>query len=74
MEPLPGHPFPPPEVVVPRAQDRPAPMVRGHFGGPLMGKGGHGRDPCDADLVAFGAPFLADPDPPERPRTGAALG
>lgn len=50
------------------------------FGGPVILNGGFDADSADAaiargdaDLVSFGASYLANPDLPERLRTGAAL-
>ncbi|MBP6597028.1 MAG: alkene reductase [Arenimonas sp.] len=55
-------------------------QVRKRFPGALMLNGGYdaGRAEADlasgvADLVSFGRPFIANPDFPERLRTGAAL-
>lgn len=50
------------------------------FGGPYMANGGYDREIAaavlasgEADLVSFGASFLANPDLPARLRTGASL-
>ncbi|BDG75092.1 alkene reductase [Roseomonas fluvialis] len=55
-------------------------IARRRFDGPLMLNGGYDRARADADiaagradLVSFGSAFLANPDLPERLRTGAAL-
>lgn len=55
-------------------------MLREHFRGTLILNGGYGRDSGnaaiaagEADLVAFGVPFLANPDLPRRFAEGAAL-
>lgn len=56
------------------------PLMRERFRGPLMTNGGFSREAANAvlekglaDLVAFGAPFLANPDLPERLVQGASL-
>lgn len=55
-------------------------LIRAHYKGTLVLNGGYdlGRANADigsglADLVAFGVPYLANPDLPERLKTGAAL-
>ena len=55
-------------------------MLRAVFRGPLIANGGYDGETGnaaiaagEADLVAFGAPFLANPDLPERLRPGAPL-
>jgi N-ethylmaleimide reductase len=62
------------------ADARIAPALRKAFTGPLIVNGGYDADTAasafargDADLVAFGVPFLANPDLPKRLRTGAPL-
>jgi N-ethylmaleimide reductase len=57
-----------------------APAIRRAFQGPLMLNEGYDRHRAeravargDADLIAFGAAFLANPDLPERLKRGAAL-
>jgi N-ethylmaleimide reductase len=57
-----------------------APAIRREFAGPLVLNEGYDRARADhaigsgaADLIAFGAAFLANPDLPERLRRGAAL-
>jgi N-ethylmaleimide reductase len=57
-----------------------APIVRRRFQGPLVLNEGYDRDRAeaaivkgDADLIAFGAAFLANPDLPERLRRRAPL-
>lgn len=57
-----------------------ASRVRARFGGPVIAAGGFTRGTAekvvargDADAVAFGRLFIANPDLPERFRTGAAL-
>lgn len=54
--------------------------IRQAFSGALILSGGYGRDRAEADLqsgaadlIAFGKPFLANPDLLERLRTGAPL-
>lgn len=73
MEPLPGHPL---------AADLPpvTPLLRARFKGPLIINGGYdakmGGEAISngaADVVAFGVPFLANPDLVERFRVGAPL-
>lgn len=56
------------------------PHLRQRFQGPLMVNGGYGRETGaqaiaqgDADLIAYGVPFIANPDLPERFRQNAAL-
>jgi N-ethylmaleimide reductase len=72
-EPLPGHML---HVPLPPV----TPALRKAFRGTLIVNGGYGADRADdairareADLVAFGMPFLANPDLVTRFRTGAAL-
>ncbi len=62
------------------AEGRLAPALRELFSGPLIINGGFDKDSAaasitrgEADLVAFGAKFLANPDLPERLRLGARL-
>jgi N-ethylmaleimide reductase len=57
-----------------------APLIRTKFDGTLILNGGFGRESGNAaiesgsaDLVSFGAPFLANPDLPERFRRNAPL-
>jgi N-ethylmaleimide reductase len=57
-----------------------APRLRPLFHGPLIINGGFDREAAiqavagaEADLVAFGAPFISNPDLPERLRLGAPL-
>jgi N-ethylmaleimide reductase len=59
-------------------EDVPA-FARARFAGPVVVNGGFDRDAADAvlakgdaDLVAFGVPFLANPDLVRRLATGAA--
>lgn len=72
-EPVPGHPF---------ATDLPpvAPLLRRTFKGPFILNGGYDAasgaraiDEDQADLIAYGVPFLANPDLVERFRLGAPL-
>jgi N-ethylmaleimide reductase len=56
------------------------PLLRERFRGPLMTNGGFSREAANeviarglADLVAFGAPYLANPDLPERLARGTPL-
>jgi N-ethylmaleimide reductase len=60
--------------------ERLTPGIRERFHGPLVANGGYDRDTAEeaierglADAVAFGVPYLANPDLPERLRKGAAL-
>lgn len=59
---------------------RVTPVLKAVFRGPLIANGGYGAETGNAavrggraDLVSFGAAFLANPDLPERLRTGAPL-
>lgn len=72
-EALPGHPM---HVPLPPV----APVMRRAFHGPLLVNGGYDAAKAaaaiaagEADLVAFGLPFLANPDFVKRVRTGAPL-
>ncbi len=72
-EPLPGNPM---ATDLPRV----APLLRRTFTGPFIINGGydartgaHAIDEGEADLVAYGVPFLANPDLVERFRVGASL-
>jgi N-ethylmaleimide reductase len=54
--------------------------VRRHYSGTIILNGGYDRVRADgdiasgrADLVSFGVPFLANPDLPDRLKTGAPL-
>ncbi len=65
---------------VPGAGDRLASVIRAKFDGALMLNGGYDERNATAaiedgiaDLVSFGAPFLANPDLPERFRRHASL-
>ncbi|HEX5869835.1 MAG TPA: alkene reductase [Longimicrobium sp.] len=69
-------------VVLGRAGEAPrvSPVLRAIFRGPFIANGGYGGETGNAaiaerqaDLVAFGTPFLANPDLPERLRNGAPL-
>lgn len=73
LEALPGH-------MLAAAGERVSPYLRNLFNGPLMINGGYdaesGGDAIanhDADLVAFGVPFIANPDLPERFKRQASL-
>jgi N-ethylmaleimide reductase len=57
-----------------------AALIRAHYKGTLILNGGYDRARAEADiasgladLIAFGVPFLANPDLPERLAQGAAL-
>ncbi len=59
---------------------RATPILRRLFGRPVIVNGGYNLDSAnaaiasgEADLVAFGVSFLANPDLPERWRRGAPL-
>ncbi|HLL84902.1 MAG TPA: alkene reductase [Longimicrobium sp.] len=61
-------------------EPRITPALRAIFRGTLIANGGYGRETAEAalargeaDLVAFGIPFLANPDLPRRLREGAPL-
>ena len=67
-------------AVAPAGTVRATPVLRRLFGGPVIANGGYDLDSANAaiassevDLVAFGVPFLANPDLPERWRRGAPL-
>jgi N-ethylmaleimide reductase len=69
-------------VVLSGGSDEPrvSPVMRAIFRGPFIANGGYGGETGNAaiaarqaDLVAFGTPFLANPDLPERLRAGAPL-
>lgn len=60
--------------------DRLLPHLRKLFPGPVIANGGYSRETAEAilqsgeaDLVAFGVPFIANPDLPARFAAGAAL-
>ncbi len=62
------------------AEPRVSPVLRAIFRGVFIANGGYGGETGNAaiaarqaDLVAFGTPFLANPDLPERLRDGAPL-
>lgn len=66
--------------VVPEGTPRATPVLRRLFGGPVIVNGGYNIESAnaaiaagEADLVAFGVPFLANPDLPERWRRGSPL-
>jgi N-ethylmaleimide reductase len=67
-------------AVAPEGTPRATPVLRRLFGGPVIVNGGYNVESAnaaiaagDTDLVAFGVPFLANPDLPERWRRGAPL-
>jgi N-ethylmaleimide reductase len=67
-------------AVAPAGTARATPILRRLFGGPVIANGGYNLELAnaaiaanDVDLVAFGVPFLANPDLPERWRRGAPL-
>jgi N-ethylmaleimide reductase len=67
-------------VGAPASGDRVTPVLKAVFRGPLIANGGYGAETGNraiagrqADLVSFGASFLANPDLPERLRAGAPL-
>jgi N-ethylmaleimide reductase len=67
-------------AVAPAGTARATPILRRLFGGPVIANGGYDLQSAtaaiissEADLVAFGVPFLANPDLPERWRRGAPL-
>lgn len=75
LEPLPGHNFLPPEPF-----ERLTPHFRNLFAGSLIVNGGYTKELANkiisedgADLVAFGVPFLANPDLPLRFSLGSPL-
>ena len=64
----------------PAGSERATPILRGKFKGALIANGGYDVRTAqaaiargEADLVAFGVPFLANPDLPVRYRSNAAL-
>lgn len=71
------------QVTPPQGLDHvggPTALARSVYSGTIVTNGGYDRDSAErvlssgaADLVAFGRPFLANPDLPERLRVGAAL-
>ena len=67
-------------ALAPTGTVRATPILRRLFGRPVIVNGGYNLDSAnaaiasgEADLVAFGVPFLANPDLPERWRRGAPL-
>lgn len=61
-------------------ESRITPIIRTAFTGPLMINGGYTKELAEqaitngeGDMVAFGVPYLANPDLPERLAAGAAL-
>ncbi len=76
LEPLPGHPA----FINQEGVDPVAPELRRRYKGTLMINGGYTRETAEAalaadeaDLIAFGVPYLANPDLPERLRQDAPL-
>jgi N-ethylmaleimide reductase len=74
-EPLPGHP-----LGAPAELPRITPLIRQAFRGTLIINGGYDAQSGEAalknneaDLIAYGVPFLANPDLPARFATGAQL-
>ncbi|MCB9988196.1 MAG: alkene reductase [Rhodospirillales bacterium] len=74
MEPLPGHMLADPQGrwVLPH--------IRENFSGPLIANGGYDRDKGnaalangEADAIAYGVPYIANPDLAERFKAGASL-
>jgi N-ethylmaleimide reductase len=64
----------------PAGNERATPILRGKFKGALIANGGYDVHTAqaaiargEADMVAFGVPFLANPDLPVRYRSNAAL-
>ena len=75
IEPLPGHPTFQSQEGAPLLS-----VLRELYNGTIIVNGGYGRDKGDeaivegqADLVAFGVPYLANPDLVERYRNNAPL-
>jgi N-ethylmaleimide reductase len=67
-------------AVAPAGTVRATPILRRLFEGPVIVNGGYNVESAnaaiaagEADLVAFGVPFLANPDLPERWRRGSSL-
>lgn len=74
LEPLPGH------MLSVAGAPTVHPHIRKAFGGTVILNGGYDRDKANAalaagetDAVAFGVPFLANPDLPQRLQEGAPL-
>ncbi|MBO0360125.1 alkene reductase [Hymenobacter sp. BT186] len=75
IEALPGHP-----MAAKPGQEPVAPALRGIFKGPFILNGGYTQETAEAalanneaDLIAFGVPYIANPDLVERYQQGAAL-
>ncbi len=75
IEALPGHP-----MAAKAGQEPIAPHLRKIFDGPFILNGGYTQETAEAalenneaDLIAFGVPFIANPDLVERFEQGAAL-
>ena len=67
-------------MAAPSGTERVTPVLRDAFNGALIVNGGYDLDAGnatiargDADLVAYGVPFLANPDLPDRFRRHAGL-
>ena len=78
LEPLPGSSLPIPAEMLP--DERLTPRFRTLFDGPIIANGGYGKASAnaalasgEADLIAFGASFLANPDLPRRLQEDAPL-
>ena len=76
LDPLPGHPGFTVQEEVPRTVG----LVRERYKGVMVVNGGYGQEQAEkalaeseADLVAFGMPYIANPDLPERFRHGGSL-
>lgn len=76
VDPVAGHRMAGPDELV---GVNPVPAIRERFRGPIVVNGGYDRASGDAAIaagyaaVAYGIPFLANPDLPERLRVGAPL-
>jgi N-ethylmaleimide reductase len=67
-------------AAAPQGTERATPILKRLFGGAVIVNGGYSLESAnsaiaasDADLVAFGVPFLANPDLPERWKRGVPL-
>jgi N-ethylmaleimide reductase len=67
-------------MAAPAGTERATPILRRLFGGPVIANGGYNLESAnaaiaanDVDLVAFGVPYLANPDLPERWKRGLPL-
>ncbi|WP_324674468.1 alkene reductase [Hymenobacter sp. GOD-10R] len=75
IEALPGHP-----MAAQPGQEKVAPTLRKIFNGPFILNGGYTQETAEAalenneaDIIAFGVPFISNPDLVERFQQGAAL-